>query len=163
MLHKEEEAAEEVIGAAVRHISHLHPEHEIWITAPDELLLVPMDAKLIRQVLINLLDNAIKHSKPEQEIKVSLKKEKSENFALFSVCDHGEGIDTSDISNIFQMFYTSTSRRNDVKLGVGLGLTICEAIVKAHGGTITAKNRDNGPGAEFIFTLPLKENLYESE
>lgn len=163
VLHKQEEAAEEVIGAAVRHVSHLHPEHDIWVTAPDELLLVPMDAKLIRQVLINLLDNAIKHSEPGQEIHVSLKKEKAEDFAVFSVCDGGEGIDTSDISNIFQMFYTSASRRNDVKLGVGLGLTICEAIVKAHGGAITAKNRDSGKGAEFVFTLPLKENLYESD
>lgn len=61
------------------------------------------------------------------------------------------------------MFYTSASRRNDVKLGVGLGLTICEAIVKAHGGEIKARNRENGPGAEFIFTLPFKENFHESK
>lgn len=163
VLHKQEEAGEEVIGAAVHHVLHLHPEHDIWVTAPEELLLIPMDAKLIRQVLINLLDNAIKHTKPEQEIQVSLKKENSGNYAVFSVCDHGEGIDASDISNIFQMFYTSASRRNDVKLGVGLGLTICEAIVKAHGGEIKARNRENGPGAEFIFTLPFKENFHESK
>ncbi|MEY8355111.1 ATP-binding protein [Lachnospiraceae bacterium 54-53] len=162
VLHKQEEAAEEVVGAAVRHVSHLHPEYEISVTVPDELLLVPMDAKLIRQVLINLLDNAVKHTGPEDEISVSVRKEEKGNCAVFSVCDNGEGIDVSDIPNIFEMFYTSATRRSDVKLGVGLGLTICNAIVKAHGGSITAGNRRKGPGAEFIFTLPLEDNTHES-
>jgi two-component system sensor histidine kinase KdpD len=163
VLLKEEEAVEEVVGAAISHVSHLHPEHDISVSVPDELLLVPMDAKLIRQVLINLLDNAIKHTKPGDEIHVSVKTDETKSYARFSVCDHGEGIEIADIPNIFQMFYTSTSRRSDVKLGVGLGLAICNAIVKAHGGDIEAHNRADGSGAEFIFTLPLKENSHESE
>ncbi|KPU44324.1 sensor protein KdpD [Oxobacter pfennigii] len=161
VLHKQQEAAEEVVGAAILHISRLHPEHEISVTVPDELLLVPMDAKLIRQVLINLLDNAVKHTAPQDEISVSVKKDNKENYAVFSVCDNGEGIETADIPNIFEMFYTSKTRRSDAQRGVGLGLTICDAIVKAHGGGIKANNRPGSPGAEFIFTLPLEGNDHE--
>lgn len=163
VLRKEEEAVEEVVGAAIRHVSHLHPEYDISVSVPEELLMVPMDVKLIRQVLINLLDNAIKHTKPGNEITVSVTKDETIHCARFSVSDHGEGIEINDMPNIFQMFYTSASRRSDEKLGVGLGLTICDAIVKAHGGDIEARNRTGGHGAEFIFTLPLKENAHESE
>ena len=59
------------------------------------------------------------------------------------------------LGNLFQIFYTSKTRAADVRKGIGLGLTICETVVKAHGGTITGRNREDGKGAEFIFTLPL--------
>jgi two-component system sensor histidine kinase KdpD len=157
-LNKQEEAAEEVVGAAVRHILRHSPEHEIAVNVPDELLLVPMDAKLIGQVLINLLDNAIKHTPPQGEIGVSVTKDIEKNCAVFSVCDNGEGIAASDLPNIFQMFYTSRVRHSDAQLGIGLGLAICDAAVKAHGGSITARNRTDGPGAEVSFTLPLEVN-----
>ncbi len=156
VLRKQEEAVEEVVGAAVLHISRLHPEHEISVTVPDELLLIPMDAKLIRQVLINLLDNAAKHTPPEGEIHVSVSEDRDGGYAEFSVRDSGGGIAAADIPNIFEMFYTSAARQSDSQLGVGLGLTICDAIVTAHGGRITARNRPDGPGAEFLFTLPLE-------
>jgi two-component system sensor histidine kinase KdpD len=155
MLNKQEEAVEEVVGAAIRHILKRSPEHEIAVHVPDELLLVPMDAKLIGQVLINLLDNAIKHT-PQGEISVSVRKDAGKNCAVFSICDSGEGIADSDLPNIFQIFYTSRVRHSDVRLGIGLGLAICDAAVKAHGGSISARNRSGGPGAEFTFTLPLE-------
>jgi two-component system sensor histidine kinase KdpD len=60
--------------------------------------------------------------------------------------------------NIFKMFYTTHTKHADAKHGIGLGLTICDAIVKAHGGTIKARNRKDGQGVEFMFTLPLEEN-----
>ena len=66
------------------------------------------------------------------------------------------------IGNLFQIFYTSKTRSADVKRGIGLGLTICETVVKAHGGTITGRNRTDGKGAEFLFTLPLTEGESES-
>jgi two-component system sensor histidine kinase KdpD len=151
---KQPEAVEEVIGGAISHISARAPEHEISVTMPDELLLVPMDAKLIEQVIINLLDNAVKHTNPEREIGIIV--ELCENATVkFTVRDRGTGIRKADLPNIFMMFYTSSDENTDVKQGMGLGLAICETIVKAHGGSIEARNRKDGPGAEFIFTLPI--------
>ena len=70
------------------------------------------------------------------------------------VMDRGEGISERDIHRVFEMFYTSSERPVDIKKGIGLGLAICDTIVKAHGGTITASNRDGG-GTVFTMTLPL--------
>lgn len=162
VLNKQEEAAEEVVGAAIRHISRHYPEYEIAVHVPDELLLVPMDARLIRQVLINLLDNAVKHTILQDEISVSVTKDAQKNCAVFSVRDRGEGIEASELPNIFQMFYTSRVKHSDAQPGIGLGLPICDAVVKAHGGNITAHNRTDGPGAEFVFTLPLEVNDHKS-
>jgi two-component system sensor histidine kinase KdpD len=162
LLNKQREAVEEVVGAAVRHFARQCPNYEIAVKIPDELLLVPMDAKLIEQVLINLLDNAVKHTLPRDEISVSVTKDTAGNCAVFSVRDRGEGIAASDLPNIFQMFYTSQVKHSDAKRGVGLGLAICEAAVKAHGGSIKARNRTDGPGAEFTFRLPLGGEDHES-
>lgn len=123
--------------------------------------MIPMDAKLIEQVLVNLLDNAVKHSRQQDEILVQVEEDKERNQVEFSVVDRGEGILESDLPNIFQMFYTSNARSTDVKHGIGLGLTICDAIVKAHGGRIKAENRIGGNGARFSFTLPCEEKADE--
>lgn len=159
VVNKQVEVVEEIIGSAVNHISRRHPEYNIMVNMPEELLLIPMDAKLIEQVLINLLDNATKHTLPEKEIKVEVREEKHQ--VRFSIIDHGEGIADADLPHIFQMFYTSDSRRVDVKHGIGLGLTICESIVKAHGGTIEASNNKDVSGAIFSFTLPSEEENNE--
>ena len=160
LINKQWEAVEEVIGEAVSHISARAPEYEISVDVPKELLLVPMDAKLIEQVIINLLDNAIKHTKPEQEIGISVKHCMNTNAVEFTVRDRGVGIHIKDLPNIFQVFYTSHAKRADTKHGMGLGLAICETIVKAHGGTIEAHNRIDGPGVEFTFTLPMEDIIY---
>ncbi len=154
-LQKQPEAVEEVLGGAVGHISQRYPQYDIDVPPPDELLLVPMDAKLISQVLINLMDNAVKHTPPQGEISVTVTRDQAHNRAVFSVKDTGCGISEEDLPHIFERFYTSDSGRSDARLGIGLGLSICDSIVKSHGGTITAHNRTDGPGAEFIFTLPL--------
>lgn len=151
---KQPEAAEEVIGGAVSHIMKRYPEYEIMVSVPEKVLIVPMDAKLIEQVLINLLDNAVKHTPSDREISVTASEEK--NIATFSVADHGCGIAASDLPNIFKMFYTTRSGEADAQRGVGLGLTICEAIIKAHDGTIECHNRSDGQGTEFVFTLPIE-------
>lgn len=156
ILDKQMEAVEEVIGSAVERIAQHEPEHEITVSVPDELLLVPMDAKLIEQVLVNILDNAVKHTSPEAEISVSVTKNENIHSAVFDIKDRGSGIAAKDLSHIFEMFYTSRIKRVDAKRGIGLGLAICDAIIKAHGGNIEAHNRKDGQGAEFIFTLPLE-------
>lgn len=152
-IHKEYEAAEEIVGGAVARISGVAPEYEISVKVPEDVLMVPMDGKLIMQVLINLLDNAVKHCQPEEEISVTV--EKVLGDAVFKVSDSGEGIAAEDLPNLFQTFYTSQIKSADSKKGIGLGLSICESIVTAHGGTMGAQNRADGPGAEFMFTLPL--------
>lgn len=162
VLNKEMEAVEEIIGSAVNRILKRFPEYEIKVNTPEEVLFVPMDAKLIEQVLINLLDNAIKHSHPQNEICISVKKEAECNEVEICVMDSGEGIAYKDLPNIFQMFYTSNFKYADAKHGIGLGLTICEAIIKAHGGRIEASNRSNGQGAMFRITLPVKEEEHVS-
>lgn len=157
-LQKEPEAVEEIIGSALEHIESRAPGYEINVSIPDELLMVPMDAKLIVQALVNLLDNAVKHTQPGGPISVSV--EKNERFAVFHVTDSGEGISEDDLPNIFKMFYTSPNNATNARRGVGLGLPICNTIVKAHGGTITACNRPGG-GAQFTFTLPLEVENHE--
>ena len=111
------------------------------------------DGKLIEQVITNLLDNAVKHTTCEETITVCVSY--SPDKAQVTVKDEGEGIAKEDEGNLFQIFYTSKTRAFDVRKGIGLGLTICETVVNAHGGTITGRNREDGKGAEFIFTLPV--------
>lgn len=156
-LQKQPEAAEEIIAAATAHVIKRSPQREIGVHVPGDLLLVPMDARLIQQVLINLLDNAHRHTPPDKEISVSLAADKSLGRAVFTVEDRGAGIRREDLPHIFHMFYTSDARRPDAQQGIGLGLAICDTIVKAHGGGIEAHNRADGPGAAFVFWLPLED------
>ena len=157
-IEKEREAVEEIVGGAVSHISRRFPQYEIRVQVPEELLLVPMDAKLIEQVLLNLLDNAMKHTPKGKEISVSVTEDKKLNIAVFKVADQGNGIKSEDLPLVFKPFYTSGGELADAHRGTGLGLPICESIVRAHGGQIEARNREDGNGAEFIFTLPMEDN-----
>lgn len=163
VIRRQEEAAEEIVGGAVARMAGRAPEHEIQVEAPEEVLMVPMDARLIMQVLINLLDNAVKHTDATQEIRVTVKKDSRGENAVFTVADRGEGIAAEDLPNIFQTFYTSQIKPVDSRKGIGLGLTISESIVRQHGGRMEAHNRTDGPGAEFIFTLPLKTDTAGEE
>lgn len=158
-LKKQPEAVEEIIGGAIRHILQRSPQYKIKVDIPDELLLVPMDPKLIEQVLINLLNNAVIHSSPENEILIIVEPEFK--AVRFTVMDEGKGIREDDLPNIFKMFYTTRLKFADAGYGIGLGLTICETIIKAHGGDINARNRADKKGAEFIFTLPLEDDKNE--
>lgn len=116
LIHKEMEAIEEVIGCAVAHIERSYPDREIQVEIPDDFRLVPMDAKLIEQVITNLLDNAIKHTKKEEMITVCAAYENQ--TLLIIVRDEGEGIAQEDIPNLFQIFYTSKTRSADGRRGV---------------------------------------------
>ena len=130
VLQKQPEAVEEIIANALEHIAKRAPEREIGVDIPEDLLLVPMDARLIVQVLVNLLDNAIKHTAPEREIRIAVQRDGTD--AVFCVADRGDGISPEDLPYIFRTFYTSRHNRADAKRGIGLGLAICDAIVKAH-------------------------------
>lgn len=142
------------MGAAVAAIGKRAPEREIGVHIPEDVWMVPMDAKLVGQVLVNLLDNAVKHTRPEEEISVTARE--GDGLAVFTVADGGTGISPEDLPHVFQMFYTTKGTGPDARRGIGLGLAICESIVTAHGGTIRAENRAGG-GAAFTFTLPMEE------
>lgn len=153
-LKKEPEAVEEVVGAALTVLEKRRPDREIEAEIPDTLLIVPMDARLIAQVLVNLLDNAEKHTEKGREIKVRVSVDEEQHEAVFSVLDRGCGIAESALMQIFQMFYTTSRKEASTQKGIGIGLPICQSIIEAHGGKIYAENREGG-GAKFTFTLPL--------
>lgn len=159
VLQKNMEPIEEIIASAVNRIEKRASQYEITVEIPEEYIEVAMDARLIEQVVVNLLDNAIKHTKKTEEIKIIVSKEKikeNEYEARVTVMDRGEGIQEKDIPNIFQMFYTTSTKPADSQYGIGIGLAICETVIKAHNGTIIGKNQTDGKGAIFSFTLPMK-------
>ncbi|MDC7289886.1 DUF4118 domain-containing protein [Blautia schinkii] len=156
ILNKEPQVVEEIVGGALEQMRRREPERKIEVDVPGEILVVPMDGKLIMQTLVNLLDNAAKHTPDNGQIKITVKKDQTDKFVTFKVSDTGDGITEEDLPKIFETFYTSRCRPVDARKGIGLGLSICKTIVEAHGGEITAQNRADGGGAEFIFTLPLE-------
>ena len=149
---KQPEAAEEVLGGAVQKFRKRFPQITVSVSAPDELLFVPMDPILIEQVLSNLLENAAIHGKTTTAIHLSAREENG--LALFSVRDDGRGIPEKDLPTLFDGTVKHTNENGgDGKRNMGLGLSVCLAIVRAHNGTMSAKNLEHG--AEFSFSLPL--------
>ncbi len=148
------EILDDIIQEAVKHILRTHPKRSIEVDMQDEIIPVAADANLIVQVIINLIDNAIKYSEDDTTITVSVKKDT--DFAVVSVADNGSGIQQSEKEKVFEMFYTGASRSSDSRRSLGLGLSLCKSIVNSHGGVI--KVSDNSPkGTVVSFTLPLGE------
>jgi len=153
-VNKNYESVDDIVNQTLTLVPHLRSSGRLHVSVPDDIILVPIDGRLFVQVLVNLLDNAYKHSGENTQIFLNVStKDKS---AIFEVSDDGNGIAPSLINEIFEGF-VSFHKDNivDGSLGVGLGLTICKEIVKAHNGTITAKNNKAG-GASFIVVLPLE-------
>ncbi|MDD3346830.1 DUF4118 domain-containing protein [Oscillibacter sp.] len=148
---KDSEAAEEVLAETARKFRKRFPNVTVSVTAPDEFLLVPMDPILIEQVLSNLLENAVFHGKATH---IDMSAQVQGTDALFTVRDNGCGIPEKDLPTLFD----GTLRRSenadcDGKRSMGLGLSVCLAVVRAHGGAMEATNWE--VGAEFTFRLPL--------
>lgn len=150
---KSPETAEEVIADAVSRIRKRFAGNKINVQVPDEILIVPMDSTLIAQVLINLLENALKHSPENAPVEVRL--QKRDAWAVFEVIDHGPGIAEKDLPRIFDGMFAAEHTDADSSRGMGIGLSICMSIVKAHGGNMEAENQPKG-GAVFRFFLPLE-------
>lgn len=153
------ELMDEVVTEALRHVNRKSSEHTIRVCTASELLLANVDAKLIVQVLINLVDNAIKYTFAGSVIEIGMKKEGE--WIVVSVSDNGPGIPDEQKPHIFEMFYSGANRVADSRRSLGLGLALCKSIVTAHGGQIAVS--DNQPtGTVFTFTLPAGEvNLHE--
>lgn len=156
-VHKSPEVVEEVVAEAITRIHKRFPELPVRVNMPNNFLMIPMDATLIEQVLINLLENAHVHSLCDEPIALTIEEET--DAIAFHVRDYGIGLDESQIPQLFDGKYTGNSA--DSHRGIGIGLSICKTIIMAHSGTITACSHPDG--AEFIFTLPLeKESTYDS-
>ena len=160
VVEKKPEAVEDVINNALSYVKGRRKQRRVEIDIPEEMLLVEMDGKMIVQVIINLLDNAIKHTKEDGFIRI--KTEAAPEGVWFSVEDNGTGIEEVIKDRIFDEFVTFRPVNRDTGKGIGLGLAICKAIVTAHGGTIEALNREEG-GACFRFYLPFDGHLPEKE
>ncbi|MBQ7345909.1 MAG: sensor histidine kinase KdpD [Oscillospiraceae bacterium] len=158
-LRTQPQLVEEIVSEAMQHLSRQRSEHIITVAHEDDLLLAKCDARLIVQVIINLVDNAIKYTPAGSHIAVSSRSENG--MAVICVTDNGNGIADSEKENVFQMFYTGSSSVADSRRSLGLGLSLCKSIVDAHGGQISVS--DNQPsGAVFAFTLPSgKVELHE--
>lgn len=154
------EAVEEIVAEAISRIRKRFPGRGISVKVPEELLMVPMDGTLIVQVLINLLENAVKHSPEGSPIEVEVRE--TGKTAVFEVRDNGEGLDRRNIPYLFDGYASDKKRSSDSSRGMGIGLSICRSIIKAHYGKLEAANRKTG-GAAFWFSLPLERGVINEQ
>lgn len=153
---KNPEPAEEILGAVTAKFRKRYPDVRIRVSVPEDLLFVPMDAVLISQVLSNLLENAVVHGGGHTtEIRLSVRREGPE--AVFAVEDNGDGIEHKVLPHLFDgtLAAAAGDMENGGKRNMGLGLSVCQAIIHAHSGSIEAHNLMEG--AEFVFRLPLEQ------
>lgn len=153
-IHMSDDLIYDVIQEALQHINRKSIEHKITVESEDDLLLAKMDARLIVQVIINIVDNAIKYTPKYSHINIKTKRK--QNFVVVSISDDGNGISDDMKTKVFDMFFTGANQIADSRRSLGLGLALCKSIIKAHGGEITVS--DNVPhGTVFTFTLPIGE------
>lgn len=145
---------EDVIGAALRQMTEQVKGRPLDVSIPDNIPLLRGDCVLLGQVMVNLVDNAVKYSPPGSGIEIRVGS--SGDSLRVSVADHGPGIPEADLPRVFDKFFRIRRRTGNIP-GTGLGLSICRGLVEAHGGKIWAENASNG-GAVISFTLPLGSN-----
>lgn len=147
------EVIDDLVSEAVSHARRLLKDRKFTATLPNDVVMVPVDGKLIVQVIINLLENAVRHTPPDAEISLSVAEK--DGFAEIAVADGGDGISSEMKSRVFDRFVSLDRGITDSKRGLGLGLAICKAIAEAHGGGIRVE--DNKPrGSVFTVSLPLE-------
>ncbi len=150
---------EELVDSVVLFFNKRYPKIDISIDIPDDIVVIPMDAMLIKQVIINILENAVQHAKGMDRL--SLKVFILGKNAIFEIQDNGCGIDEKRLPQIFKGFYEFENEIADgKKRNTGIGLSVCATIIKAHDGNISAENLRNG-GAVFRFVLNTEETENE--
>jgi len=149
-LNKQWYPLEEIIGAVLTHLQKRLAGRSVNVKLPTGIPMIYVDAVMIEQVLINLLENALRYTPENSPLEIMV--DASSQMVEVSVVDHGPGIPKGSENKIFEKFYRVQSEA--AQSGVGLGLAICQAIVEAHGGTIQSQNRKDG-GAVFSFMIPL--------
>ncbi len=156
-LRKSTELLSDIVDEAVEHCRGSSGAHEIRVYDCDDLLFVKSDTKLLIQVLVNLINNAIKYTPDQTPIEIRLTSQGS--MAQVTVSDRGSGIPDEDKASIFEKFYCGSNPIADSRRSLGLGLYLCKAIIEAHNGFIVVE--DNVPcGAVFRFQLPREEVIF---
>ncbi len=147
------EILDDIVQEAVKHTERTHPKRNIVVDMCDEIIPVRVDANLIVQVIVNLIDNAVKYSDDDTDVVICVTRENE--IAVISVYDHGTGIADEEKEKVFDMFYTG-SRSSDSRRSLGLGLALCRSIISSHGGNVSIS--DNTPSGTVVsFTLPVRE------
>lgn len=150
---------DELIDSVLVKFAKRYPNQRIKVYIPDELVVIPMDALLIEQVIINILDNAVQHA--VGMTRITLKVFTISGKAIFEIKDNGCGIDEDKLPDIFTGCYSGGTAPSDGrKTNAGIGLSVCASIIKAHGGDIRAENLEEG-GCVFRFTLDMED--YEND
>ena len=152
---KSPQVGEEIIAEAIDHLKIKLNGHPLTVKVPDEILIIPMDGTLIEQVIINLLDNALKHAGPGCSIFIGLSQENDN--ALFEVSDNGKGLSQQAAAHLFEYGEKSANDpSSDATRGFGIGLPTCKTIIQAHSGRIWVESAPD-QGCRFFFTLPLED------
>lgn len=146
---------EELIDAVLIRFKKRYPYQKINVEIPDEFIIIPMDAVLIEQVIANILENAVKHAIGMTELSLTVKVKG--NKAIFEISDDGCGIEKERLKTIFTGYFEKKNTPIDnQKHSMGIGLSVCASIIKAHEGSISVENRPEG-GCLFRFSLDLEE------
>lgn len=154
-LKMQDEMLEEVISESVINFKKRNSGVSVSVSVPDSLFFVKMDAMLIEQVLLNLMDNAVVHGGCTSSISIAVTHE--DGFAAVTMTDNGQGIEPRLLPHIFDgTLPLSFTQKDDSTRSMGIGLSVCKTIIQAHGGEISAANAPRG-GAQFKFTLPLSK------
>ncbi len=154
-LNKVPTVLEELIDAVILKFRKRYPTYKITLELPDTLVVIPMDALLIEQVIVNMLENAMHHAGNITELILRVTVQRG--AAVFEIEDDGCGIPKERLEHLFTGYYSQNTEKADTqKRNAGIGLSVCATIIKAHGGTISAENRVSG-GARFRFTLDADE------
>ena len=154
-LSKHSTVLEELVDALLLKFHKHYPEQKVIVQIPEDFVSIPMDPVLIEQVLMNLLENAVFHAHGMAHL--WLRVEKKNGKAVFFVEDDGCGIPQDRLANLFTGLLDSEAPNDTGRSNMGIGLSVCRTIIKAHGGELKAYNRADG-GAAFRFTLEMEEN-----
>lgn len=147
---------EELIDSALVSFRKRYPNQEVTVHIPEEFIIIPMDPVLIEQVIINLLENAVQHARGMSELMLNVRSERQK--AVFEISDDGCGIAGERLANIFSGYYEKKNVPVDnSRRSMGIGLSVCKSIIKAHDGEIEVENRKKG-GCTFRFVLDMEED-----
>lgn len=153
-LKKREEMLEEVAGDAVLTTRRRFPGCKVELVLSEDILYLPMEPMLIKQVMVNLLENALRHSGDAEHIRLHLLRQ--DGWAVVEVRDRGKGLSPEICQAVQSGRPVSRSLSGDSTRGMGIGLSVCQSVIKAHGGFFAAGNDPEG-GAVFRFGLPMEE------
>ena len=156
-LAKHDTVLEELIDAVLIKFHKHYPNQRVQVQIPEEFISIPMDAMLMEQVLMNLLENAVFHARGMKNLWLTVRIRG--NRACFTVEDDGCGIPTERMAGLFTGLLDSEMPTDTGRSNMGIGLSVCSAIIKAHGSEIIAENRPQG-GAVFRFTLEMEEQTH---